>query len=95
MDSVSPGTWQHQFYRRSSAVRWYTVESSNLHKVAYDPLDKVLEVRFVAAPHWVYSYQKVGLLKFARLLTAESVGGYFNEQIRSKPLFHPFTKRKE
>jgi hypothetical protein len=75
-------------------MNWYPVESANLLRVGYDPVNKVLEVRFVARPDWIYSYQNVGLLKFARLLAAESVGSYFDRQIRSRRLLHPFTKRK-
>lgn len=75
-------------------IRTYPVESKNLSAVAYDPTRKVLMVMFRANPAVIYDYRRVGLLKFARLLTAESVGGYFEQQIRSKPRLHPFTKRK-
>lgn len=75
-------------------MNWYDVESSNLLRLGYDPVGKVLEVRFRAAPNCIYTYQYVGLIKYARLMTAESVGGYFDKHIRDKPLLHPYTKRK-
>ena len=79
---------------RRSEVKHYQVESKNLLSVGYDPFEKVLEVVFRAAPQWIYSYQHVGLIKYARLMTAHSVGEYFERQIRSRPKLHPYTKRK-
>lgn len=75
-------------------MRMFRVESENLNKVGYDPQVKELDVVFNAAPGVVYTYQYVGMIKFVRLLTAESIGGYFERNIRSKPLLHPYTKRK-
>ena len=77
-----------------NVVRTYAVDSKNLSHVAYDPMRKVLSVMFVAAPEWIYDYRRVGLLKFARLLTAVSIGRYFEIQIRTKPVLHPYTRRK-
>lgn len=75
-------------------IRTYPVESKNLSAVAYDPTRKVLMVMFRANPALIYDYRRVGLLKFARLMTAESIGGYFEQQIRSKRGLHPYTTRK-
>lgn len=68
--------------------------SQNLAEVGYDPGTSTLEVVFVNAPSIVYTYRNVGMIKFVKLLTADSVGGYFDREIRRKPRRHPFTKRK-
>lgn len=75
-------------------MRRVIVKSQNLAEVGWDPTTKTLDVVFKNAPGWVYTYQQVGMVKFVRILTAESIGGYFERNIRSKPRFHPFTKRK-
>lgn len=75
-------------------MRRVQLKSKNLLEVGWDPVSKTLDVVFVNAPDWVYTYRHVGMLKFVRLLTAESHGGYFDQAIRSKPRLHPYTKRK-
>lgn len=80
-------------------MRMYRLESKNLAEAGYDPASKTLEVVFVNAPDLVYAYRRVSLMKFARLLTADSVGSFFEREIRSRTRraggwLHPFTKRK-
>lgn len=75
-------------------MRRYPVQSLNLSEVGYDPETASLEVVFRNAPDWVYTYSNVGVIKFVRLLTAESVGGYFDREIRSRPSRHPYKKRR-
>ncbi len=76
-------------------MRRFPVRSMNLSEVGYDPQTRTLEVKFVSGSRWVYTYQYVGMIKFVKLITAESIGQYFDRQIRSKPLLHPYHKRKE
>jgi hypothetical protein len=75
-------------------VKRVQLKSKNLLEVGWDPISRTLDVVFVNAPDWVYPYQHVGMLKFVRLLTAESHGRYFARAIRSRPDIHPYTKRK-
>ena len=75
-------------------MRRVRVRSKNLLEVGWDPTSRTLDVVFVNAPDLVYTYQNVGMVKFVRLLTAESHGGYFDRAIRSRPRLHPYTKRK-
>ncbi len=75
-------------------MRRFPVQSQNLLEVGYDPDTATLEVVFRNAPDWIYAYQNVGFIKFVRLLTAVSVGRYFEREIRSKPKRHPYSKRR-
>jgi KTSC domain len=76
-------------------MRRFPVRSMNLAQVGYDPVTATLEVVFVSGSRWVYTYQHVGMIKFVKLITAPSIGQYFDKYIRSKSKLHPYTKRKE
>lgn len=69
------------------------VKSDNLMEVGIDSHQKLLEVVFRAAPHVVYTYQNVSILKFVNLVTSPSIGSFFQEEIRSRPDVHPYTKQ--
>lgn len=75
-------------------MKRYPVVSRNLAEVGYDPLTKQLEVVFRNALKVLYTYKNVGVMKFVKLLTADSVGQYFQEAIRSRPKLHPYTRKK-
>ncbi len=76
-------------------MRRFAVESVNLAEVGYDPPTTTLEVVFRADPRWVYTYKHVGMIKFVKLITAPSIGKYFDKHIRARPKMHPYSKRKE
>ncbi len=61
-------------------MRRHRVQSSVIASVGYDDATRVLEVKFRSGR--VYSYFDVPPHVVAELLTAESAGRYFNEQIR-------------
>lgn len=75
-------------------MKRFPVNSKNLLEVGYDHEKKLLEVVFRAAPGWVYTYRHVPVMKFVRLITATSVGGFFGREIRSFPKKFPYTRRK-
>jgi hypothetical protein len=58
------------------------VKSSVLAAVDYDPATRRLEVEFHNGR--LYRYEDVNPLDVTALLTADSVGGYFNKRIRKK-----------
>ena len=70
-------------------------DSKNIAEVGYDPRQKILGVVFVNAPSMVYTYYNVGMVKFVRLVSARSMGEYFERAIRSKRGLHPFTKARK
>ncbi|CQH21614.1 KTSC domain-containing protein [Yersinia enterocolitica] len=57
------------------------VDSSNLESVGYDSTSNVLEVEFKNGS--LYQYLDVPEHIFPELITASSVGIYFNENIRN------------
>ncbi len=61
-------------------MRRHRVQSSVIASVAYDDATRVLEVKFRSGR--LYSYFEVPPHVVAELLTADSAGRYFNEQIR-------------
>ncbi len=65
------------------------VESSNIVSVGYDKESLVLEVEFKKGK--VYRYSDVDGLTYAGLLTAESVGKYFHQNIKDKFSFTKVT----
>lgn len=75
-------------------MRRFQVPSANLLEVGYNLGSRTLEVVFRNGAGFVYSYKKVGPLKFVELMTAESIGSYFHDEIKSHPRKYPFTKRK-
>lgn len=56
------------------------VHSSVLASVGYEPLTMTLEVEFVSGS--VYRYHRVPELTYRRLLTAPSLGRFFNDEVR-------------
>jgi len=57
-----------------------TVSSSSLESVGYDAKQRVLEVEFIHGA--VYQYFDVPLAEYESLLNADSLGRYFNGNIR-------------
>lgn len=76
-------------------MRRFHVKSENLAEVGFDPTTNTMEVVFMNGPGWVYTYKNIGMIKFVKLLTAPSIGQYFDKHIRSRSKMHPYTKRKE
>jgi len=58
------------------------VKSSDLVSVGYDPSVSVLEVEFKNGG--IYQYTNVSKNVYKELMTADSIGRYFNSQIRDK-----------
>lgn len=58
------------------------MRSSGLRSVGYDERSSMLEVEFVNGH--VYRYFAVPKAKFEALLSADSVGSYFNANIRER-----------
>jgi hypothetical protein len=56
------------------------VKSSNIKSVGYDPEQKILEIEFKSGA--VYQYEEVPEDVFQEMLVAESVGKYFNTQVK-------------
>jgi hypothetical protein len=56
------------------------VKSSNIKSVGYDPEQKILEIEFKSGS--VYQYEEVPEDVFQEMLVAESVGKYFNTQVK-------------
>jgi hypothetical protein len=79
---------------QESPVRRFQIQSRNLLEVGYEPTSATLEVVFRNAPDLIYAYKNVGVIKFVRLLTADSVGRYFEKEIRSRSRRHPYSKRR-
>ena len=61
-------------------MRRERVKSSVIAAVAYDARDKVLEVEFHTGR--VYHYHDVPRSAYDALRTADSIGKYFNEELR-------------
>lgn len=61
-------------------LKWVTVDSSAINAVAYNRERKVLHVEFRRGV--IYSYSGIGYHRYKRLITAESVGQYYNQAIR-------------
>jgi hypothetical protein len=59
-----------------------TVSSSNLASVGYDESSRTLEVEFRSGA--VYQYAQVPRTAWRALMTAPSIGSYFNREIRTQ-----------
>jgi hypothetical protein len=57
------------------------VSSSNLVSIGYDPGSEILEVEFKAGT--VYQYLNVPSFMHERLMSADSIGKYFNIEIKN------------
>lgn len=76
-------------------MEWTEVESSQISEVGYDPETETLGIRFKPQgkyPASEYHYANVGLLLYAELLSAKSVGKFFGEHIKKNPEMFPYTK---
>ncbi len=62
------------------------VDSRLIRSVGYDPIASVLEIELLESGR-VYSYFDVPYSVAEELMTAESKGAYFNEQIRDMYAF--------
>jgi hypothetical protein len=58
------------------------VESSNLDEVAYDKKSKALRVKFKNQD--LYEFEPISKEVYKELMEAESIGSYFNKNIRGK-----------
>lgn len=63
-------------------MRRRAVSSSSLRSIGYQPRTSTLEVEFVRGG--VYRYQRVPQVVVDSLMEAESLGAYFNENIRDR-----------
>jgi hypothetical protein len=61
-------------------MRRRPVDSSSLRSVGYDPRLRMLEIEFHSGS--VYQYLNVPQTVFEELFTQDSLGTYFNENIR-------------
>lgn len=66
-------------------INYVSVESSNVAKVGYIPEKEELHVIFKSDSH--YSYEKVPVEVYNNLIKAESVGKYFNENVKKNYQF--------
>lgn len=66
------------------------VTSSNLASVGYDDERQVLEVEFKSG--FVYQYEGVPKFAYSDMVSAESVGSYFNANIKPQ---YPFIRVTE
>jgi len=57
------------------------VSSSNLVSIGYEPESETLEVEFKTSG--VYQYFNVPMFMHERLMTADSVGKFFNAEIKN------------
>jgi hypothetical protein len=58
------------------------VSSSNVASVGYDPLTMILEVEFLNGA--VYQYFDVPEDEYAGLVSADTVGGYLNHNVKGR-----------
>jgi hypothetical protein len=60
----------------------FPVESTNLYTVGYDGFREVLEIEFRQGA--VYEYHKVPSEVYYALISSESIGTYFAENVRDR-----------
>ncbi len=76
-------------------MNWETVDSSQISEVGYDAASKTLGIRFKAGSRSAaseYHYSNVPPMVHRAMITAESVGEYFAEEIRKRDDLYPYTK---
>ena len=86
-------------------MEWTKVESSQIAEVGYEPETETLGIRFKAGRNGKtgqavtpqdfvseYHYSFVEPDTYAALMTAESIGRYFGEHIKSNPVKYPYVK---
>ena len=74
---------------------WKPVESSQISEVGYDAETETLGIRFKAKGKWPaseYHYSFVNSDTYYALMTAESIGKYFADNIKSDAVKYPYTK---
>ncbi|MBQ9459389.1 MAG: KTSC domain-containing protein [Oscillospiraceae bacterium] len=75
----------------SDYLTWETVASSAVSEAAYAPWPyEALGVRFVSSPGRTYVYYGVPYSVYDELIHADSVGRYFNAEIKGKYDFEKF-----
>jgi len=57
------------------------VSSSNIVSVGYDQSSETLEVEFIKSG--VYQYYNVPLFQYERMMSADSIGTFFNAEIKN------------
>lgn len=62
------------------------LNSSAIRAIEYDRKRKVLKVYFQHGGDYTYSH--IGYHRYRKLVTAESVGKYFNEAIKPRKVSH-------
>jgi KTSC domain len=75
--------------KKPTGTKLYPVLSTHINQVGYDEPSQTLHVLFRDGTHW--TYHKVPKWKFNEFLKADSPGGHFHKEIRSK---HRATKVK-
>ncbi|MGQ3284179.1 KTSC domain-containing protein [Bosea sp. (in: a-proteobacteria)] len=58
-----------------------SVTSSNLASVGYEPETETLEIEFIKSG--VYQYYNVPAFMYERMMSADSVGKFFNAEIKN------------
>lgn len=69
--------------KRSNDV-WKKIESSNIHKVRYRRLEKVMDIVFIYDKFKVYTYEDVPYGVFIKMCKAESIGTYFKTFVKDR-----------
>ena len=81
-------------------MQWQAVESSQIAEVGYDHTSGTLGIRFkptrkqqeAGQAGSEYHYTNVSPEMHQELITADSVGKYFGENIKPFPQLYPYTK---
>ena len=76
-------------------MEWTAVESSQISEVGYDAATSTLGIRFKPgkkSPASEYHYANVPTSVYENLVMADSVGGFFTENIKNNPADYPYTK---
>jgi hypothetical protein len=71
------------------------VKSSQIRAIGYDPETETLAVEFLPKGKWPaseYHYSFVNSDTYYALMTAESIGKYFADNIKSDAVKYPYTK---
>ena len=83
------------FADEETGMVWQPVESSQIAEIGYDASTATLGIRFKPgkkSPASEYHYANVPVGTHHALITAESVGTYFGQNIKSRPDLYPFVK---
>lgn len=70
-----------------SKIEMHPVKSSNLESVGYDEKESILQVKFLDRRSGkTYQYKDVPKMVYNEMVTASSIGSYFQKYIR--PIYH-------